>query len=164
MVDNLSLVSTHFFEPMYFKTIFIFQINMFHPQDLCNTMAESTIKFQVVGLDSSRVHFRMKQTTQMEKLKKSYSERVGVPITSLRFLYDGRRINDDETPKALEVKDDDVIEVYLEQTGGGDEDYSAENLYWTEQVHFSLKVFLKVKNHSLAFVHFVNECSENLST
>lgn len=69
-------------------------------------------------------------TTQMGKLKKSYSERVvsiiavslspescskggysfnnfccsifqGVPVTSLRFLFDGRRINDDETPKQV---------------------------------------------------------------
>jgi len=54
----------------------------------------------------------------MGKLKKSYSERVGVPVTSLRFLFDGRRINDDETPKQLEMENDDVIEVYQEQTGG----------------------------------------------
>ena len=46
------------------------------------------------------------------------SERVGVPVSSLRFLFDGRRINDDETPKALEMEQDDVIEVYQEQTGG----------------------------------------------
>ena len=38
---------------------------------------------------------------------------VGVPVTSLRFLFDGRRINDDETPKALEMEQDDVIEVKL---------------------------------------------------
>jgi hypothetical protein len=37
---------------------------------------------------------------------------VGVPVTSLRFLFDGRRINDDETPKALEMEQDDVIEVF----------------------------------------------------
>ncbi len=55
---------------------------------------------------------------QMGKLKKSYSERVGVPTTSLRFLFDGRRINDEETPKQLEMEQEDVIEVYQEQTGG----------------------------------------------
>merc|ERR1712020_282080 len=76
------------------------------------------IKLKVVGQDSNEIHFRVKQTTQMGKLKKSYSERVGVPVTSLRFLFDGRRINDDETPKALEMEQDDVIEVYREQTGG----------------------------------------------
>merc|ERR1712109_154282 len=84
------------------------------------TMGEDTeyIKLKVVGQDSNEIHFRVKQTTQMGKLKKSYAERVGVPITSLRFLFDGRRINDDETPKALEMEQDDVIEVYQEQTGG----------------------------------------------
>ena len=39
-------------------------------------------------------------------------------ILVTRFLFDGRRINDDETPKALEMEQDDVIEVYQEQTGG----------------------------------------------
>ena len=73
-------------------------------------------------INSNEIHFRVKQTTLMGKLKKSYSERVGVPIASLRFLFDGRRINDDETPKALEMEQDDVIEVYQEQTGGGGEE------------------------------------------
>lgn len=76
------------------------------------------IKLKVVGQDSNEIHFRVKMTTQMGKLKKSYSERVGVPVASLRFLFDGRRINDEETPKALEMENDDVIEVYQEQTGG----------------------------------------------
>ena len=71
------------------------------------------IKLKVVGQDSNEIHFRVKMSTQMGKLKKSYAERVGVPISSLRFLFDGRRINDDETPKALEMEQDDVIEVYF---------------------------------------------------
>ncbi|XP_076349174.1 small ubiquitin-related modifier 1-like isoform X1 [Tachypleus tridentatus] len=44
------------------------------------------IKLKVVGQDSNEIHFRVKMTTQMGKLKKSYSERVGVPVSSLRFL------------------------------------------------------------------------------
>lgn len=76
------------------------------------------IKLKVVGQDNSEVHFKVKMTTQMGKLKKSYSERVGVSPNSLRFLFDGRRINDGETPKALDMENDDVIEVYTEQTGG----------------------------------------------
>jgi len=76
------------------------------------------IKLKVVGQDSNEVHFRVKMSTQMGKLKKSYAERIGVGVGSLRFLFDGRRVNDDETPKALEMENDDVIEVYQEQTGG----------------------------------------------
>jgi hypothetical protein len=32
-----------------------------------------------------------------------------------RFLFDGKRISDDETPKLLEMEDNDSIEVYQEQ-------------------------------------------------
>ena len=77
------------------------------------------IKLKVVGQDNSEVHFKVKLTTSMAKLKKSYSDRQGVPVTSLRFLFDGRRIDDAETPKQLEMEDGDVIEVYQEQVGGG---------------------------------------------
>ena len=73
------------------------------------------IKLKVVDQDSNEIHFRVNTTTQMGKLKKSYSERVGVPVSSLCFLFDGRQINDDETPKQLKMEQDDVIEVYTEQ-------------------------------------------------
>ena len=41
---------------------------------------------------------------QMGKLKRSYSDRLGVAMTSLRFLYDGKRIPDDATPGMLEME------------------------------------------------------------
>ena len=34
------------------------------------------IKLKVVGQDANEIHFRVKMTTSMAKLKKSYSERV----------------------------------------------------------------------------------------
>ncbi len=102
------------------------------------------IKLKVVGQDSNEIHFRVKMSTQMGKLKKSYSERVGVPVSSLRFLFDGRRINDDETPKALEMEQDDVIEVYQEQTGGAAEETEYIKLKVVGQdsneIHFRVKM------------------------
>ncbi|UJR10518.1 hypothetical protein I4U23_014721 [Adineta vaga] len=83
---------------------------------------EEYIKLRVVGQDNSQyseVQFKVKMTTSMSKLKKSYAERQGVPVNSLRFLFDGKRINDDETPKLLEMEDNDTIDVYQEQVGGG---------------------------------------------
>ncbi|CAF2375891.1 unnamed protein product [Rotaria sp. Silwood2] len=80
--------------------------------------ADEYIKLRVVGQDNSEVHFKVKMTTSMGKLKKSYAERQGVAINSLRFLFDGKRINDDETPKVLEMEDNDTIDVYQEQVGG----------------------------------------------
>ena len=75
------------------------------------------IKLKVVGQDSNKIQFRINQTTQINKLKKSYSGWVGVPPTNLVFLFNGRRINDDDTPTALEMEQDDVIEVYQDTMG-----------------------------------------------
>ena len=106
----LSILNIYAPKKLILNILFLFRIIMSDETEY--------IKLKVVGQDSNEIHFRVKQTTQMGKLKKSYSERVGVPVSSLRFLFDGRRINDDETPKALEMEQDDVIEVYQEQTGG----------------------------------------------
>jgi hypothetical protein len=65
------------------------------------------------------VMFRIKGMVKcIHSISNHWSCFQGVPVTSLRFLFDGRRINDDETPKQLEMENDDVIEVYQEQTGG----------------------------------------------
>ena len=82
----------------------------------------------------------------MGKLKKSYSERVGKPTASLRFLFDGKRINDDETPKSLEMEQVDVIEVYQEQTGGGADEEETEYIKLkvvgqdSNEAHFRVKM------------------------
>uniref|UniRef100_A0AAY4B666 Rad60/SUMO-like domain-containing protein n=1 Tax=Denticeps clupeoides TaxID=299321 RepID=A0AAY4B666_9TELE len=52
------------------------------------------IKLKVIGQDNSEIHFKVKMTTSLKKLKESYSKRQ------------------------LGMEDEDVIEVYQEQTGG----------------------------------------------
>ncbi|XP_055727870.1 small ubiquitin-related modifier 1 [Salvelinus fontinalis] len=76
------------------------------------------IKLKVIGQDNSEIHFKVKMTTHLKKLKESYSQRQGVHMSTLRFLFEGQRISDNHTPKELGMEDDDVIEVYQEQTGG----------------------------------------------
>jgi len=76
------------------------------------------IKLKVIGQDHSEVHFKVKKTTHLAKVKKHYAERQGTSVDALRFMYEGRRINDHDTPKELEMQEDDIIEVYQEQTGG----------------------------------------------
>merc|ERR1719508_627421 len=115
-------------------------------------------------IKSKLVVEKMKQTTQMGKLKKSYSERVGVPITSLRFLFDGRRINDDETPKALEMEQDDVIEVYQEQTGGGEEESITLKIKGivTNEMTFKVKPSMAVNNVKKSFSQKAGVPIENI--
>ena len=44
------------------------------------------IKLKVVGQDSNEIHFRVKFSTNMGKLKKSYAERNGVAVSTLRYV------------------------------------------------------------------------------
>ena len=57
----------------------------------------------------------------MGKLMNLYTDRFTSAIgrSALRFLFDGRRINDDDTPESLELESEDIIEVVGEQIGGG---------------------------------------------
>ena len=48
----------------------------------------------------------------------AYSQRKGVAASSLRFFLDGERINEDQTPKTLDLEDQDQIDCQLEQIGG----------------------------------------------
>jgi len=67
--------------------------------------------------DDAEMHCRVKQTTQLGKLKRTFRERIGVPMTNLTFLYDGRRITDDDTPDSLEMESGDEIDIF-EELGG----------------------------------------------
>jgi small ubiquitin-related modifier len=54
----------------------------------------------------------------MRKVFESYATRRGVQISSLRFLLDGEIVDNDTTPKMLELEDQDQIDCMLAQTGG----------------------------------------------
>ena len=54
----------------------------------------------------------------MKKIFDTYASRKGVDKNSLRFLVDGDRIQADDTPKTLELEDQDQIDCMLEQSGG----------------------------------------------
>ena len=55
----------------------------------------------------------------LKKLMDAYCQRLGITREGLRFMVDGERINDTDTPTALELVDNDLIDVSIEQTGGG---------------------------------------------
>lgn len=82
--------------------------------------AEEYIRLRVITSDmTNEVHFRVKSATALGRLKRSYCSKLGFQLGELRFVFDGHRITDDDTPKTLGMIDDDVIEIYQERTGGG---------------------------------------------
>ena len=77
-----------------------------------------TITIRVKDQTGDETYFKVKKTTKMSKIFSAYAQRKGVPINSLRFLVDGDRVDANETPKSLELEDQDQIDCLLEQTGG----------------------------------------------
>ncbi|KAG0041872.1 Small ubiquitin- modifier 1 [Gryganskiella cystojenkinii] len=76
------------------------------------------INLKVVGSDQSEVFFKIKRSTQLKKLMEAYCDRQGKSLNSVRFLYDGERVQTTNTPNELEMEDGDSIDVMVEQVGG----------------------------------------------
>ncbi|KAJ6510812.1 small ubiquitin-related modifier [Mycena sanguinolenta] len=80
--------------------------------------AQATINIKVVSSTGEEVFFKIKRSTKLSKLQGAYASKVGKDVGSIRFLYDGARINDDDTPASLDMEDNDTIDVMVEQVGG----------------------------------------------
>ncbi|KAI0275606.1 ubiquitin-related domain-containing protein [Russula aff. rugulosa BPL654] len=65
----------------------------------------ATINVKVVSAQGEEVFFKIKRTTKLSKLQGAYANKVGKDVGSIRFLYDGARINDEDTPQSLDMED-----------------------------------------------------------
>ncbi|GAB4836799.1 Small ubiquitin- modifier 1 [Ancistrocladus abbreviatus] len=50
---------------------------------------------------------------------KKYYDYTGLEYGTIRFLYDGRRVQEKDTADKLHMEDNDVISVFSDQNGGG---------------------------------------------
>jgi hypothetical protein len=64
------------------------------------------------------VFFKVKKTTAFKKIFDAYLQRVGKAPGSLRFMFDGARVQETATPAELGMEDEDTIDAAAEQTGG----------------------------------------------
>lgn len=64
------------------------------------------------------VFFKIKKSTPLKKVMDAFCKRTGKNQANLRFLYDGERVNETDTPESLDISDGDVIEAHTEQIGG----------------------------------------------
>ncbi|CAG9939407.1 unnamed protein product [Clonostachys rosea f. rosea IK726] len=71
-----------------------------------------------VSDNNNEIFFKIKRTTKLEKLMTAFCERQGKSISSVRFLFEGTRVQPSDTPEALEMADGDQLDVHQEQVGG----------------------------------------------
>ncbi|KAI9463127.1 ubiquitin-related domain-containing protein [Boletus coccyginus] len=80
------------------------------------TEENAPINVKVVTSTGDEVFFKIKRNTKLSKLQGAYASKVGKEVSSIRFLYDGNRINEDDTPASLDMDDNDTIDVMVERT------------------------------------------------
>ncbi|KAJ8557696.1 hypothetical protein K7X08_004462 [Anisodus acutangulus] len=78
------------------------------------------INLKVKGQDGNEVFFRIKRSTQLRKLMTAYCDRQSMDMNSIAFLFDGRRLREEQIPDELEMEEGDEIDAMLHQTGGSD--------------------------------------------
>merc|ERR1712091_282182 len=83
--------------------------------------AGAHIQLKVKDQQGSEVQFKIKKSTPLRKLMDAYCSRLGLTASQVRFMVDGERISADDTAEKLGLEDEDLIDVAMEQTGGGDD-------------------------------------------
>ena len=81
-----------------------------------NSALLSFFPFLLPDKDGNEIHFRVKKSTKLRKLKISYYKRKRSPwaqdsLHFLTFQYRGRGIRDEDTPETLQMEEGDIIEV-----------------------------------------------------
>jgi len=67
---------------------------------------------------NNEVFFKIKRTTQLKKLMQAFCDRQGKQPATVRFLFDGTRVREEDSPESLDMADGDTLEVHQEQIGG----------------------------------------------
>ncbi len=80
--------------------------------------AGEQLNIKVKAQDGTEIFFKIKKSTQLKKLMDAYCQRQGLSNNQCRFIFDGERIKEDDTPDTLEMENGDEIDVMVEQTGG----------------------------------------------
>ena len=80
--------------------------------------AENTLTLTVSDQHGAKTFFKIRSDTRLGKVFNAYSKRRGVEKETLRFTFEGARIEEDDTPAGLDIEEGDMIDVFQEQTGG----------------------------------------------
>jgi len=73
----------------------------------------------VIVHDHEQIMIRTKANLPLQKAFQAAHTRFGKEPGTLRFIYEGRRIQGDESPASLGMEDGDQIDAHLMQVGGG---------------------------------------------
>ncbi|CZT44356.1 uncharacterized protein RSE6_04513 [Rhynchosporium secalis] len=92
-----------------------------HAADQKPDLKAESLEVKIKDQNESETIFKIKKTTNFSKVFDAYCSRQGLARLTVRFLLDGTRIQDHDTPESLDIEDGDMIDAMLEQLGGAAE-------------------------------------------
>ena len=78
------------------------------------------LNLRVVDDHNNEICFKLFYGTPLERVTDAFCQRQGIQRNSVRFLFDGNMIRDDQFPFQLEMEDGDTIDCVVEQVNIGE--------------------------------------------
>lgn len=69
------------------------------------------INIKVKDQSENEVFFKIKRQTKLSKVFTAYCSRQSIERANVRFLLDGTRVQNNDTPESLDMEEGDMIEV-----------------------------------------------------
>ena len=91
----------------------------------------------------------MKKDTPFRKVFEAVAKNLNIDRGTLRFIYDGSPVTDEQSPKMLEMEDGDQIDCMIQQIGGnadGDEKAEQKVISVIVKIQNGNPLTLKVKD------------------
>lgn len=90
------------------------------------------INIRLVEADGSELAFKVRSTTRFVKVIDAFCSARHIHPNAVRFLFDGQRLSDNDTPQQLGMQDGDIIDVALQQIGGTDADLIKDHQHFVD--------------------------------
>lgn len=94
------------------------EVSVANPIEPAEDLSKAPITLKLKDQDGGFMIFKVKMGTPLRKIMSAFAERKGLDCHILRFSYDGQRVDQNHTPKMLEMQQMDEIQVFLPAHGG----------------------------------------------
>lgn len=84
-----------------------------------NPITDETQMVTIQIKHKSTFIFKVEKDSPISEIEEAFCRAVRIRKSSVRFIYEGNRVHEDDTPDTLEMQNDDAIEVFTKMTGGG---------------------------------------------
>ena len=91
------------------------------------------------------IKYKINQKDKIGELKNTFCKSAKLELSSVRLLLNGQRLEDSDTVQSMSMTDGDIIEAFLEMSGGGKPD-NAKNLTNDDQIRGALEESFEVSD------------------